>query len=342
MRSIRSLLLLTLAAVALVGCARRGKTTLPSALQDDLAKLPQEVQSVFYADVQSLQNSKLGKEFRKEFDSEMQKHRHHEDYKEFIEATGFDLQKDLHSALVGMQVTRDANGDSAGHMHGAVFAILKGAFDESKIVSHIQAKQQEKGKEEMVVATYNGKTIYTGPRGRYAAYFAEANTLVVGTQDWVKMIIDNKLEGKNLLANGALMNLIHQLPHKDQLWAVGIPGELMERITSELSKHEDFKGGHALRSLQSGMLSARVNAAANLWASASCSNEEDSRLMSDALKGVLAMAKLAVSDDRELVDMLNRFEIKAKGTEVHMAAKIDKAFFEKMREKRAVRKVATL
>jgi len=343
MRYLRNFLLSAFVTLALAACSKGGKTTLSSTLQEDLAKLPQDVQSVFYADVQSLQNSELGKECRKMFDSAMAHREHHdEDYKKIMEATGFDPEKDLHSILVAMQAGLDENGDSTEHMDGAAFAIIKGNFDESKIVAHIQAKEQEKGKHELVIESYNGKTLYTGPREKFAAYFANVNTVIAGKQDWVKMVIDNQLEGKGLTSNSGMMGLISQLPHKEQLWAVGMPGKLMERMAAELSKHEDFKGGHALRSLQSGMLSARVNAEADIWATAKCSTEEASRLMADAIKGALAMAKLAVSDDREMVDMLNRFEIEATGAEVNFTGKVDKAFIEKLKEKQAEKRMALL
>lgn len=348
MRSIRSLLFLAAATLLLAACARDSQTALPSAVREDLAKLPQDLQTVFYADVRSLLNSELGKEFQKQFNGGLQMHSTGEEYKRFIEATGFDPREDLHSVLIGMQAHVDAAADTArpepfhSDLQGTAFAILKGNFDESKIVSHIQAKERETGKQELVVATYNGNTIYTGRRGKYAAYFAEANTLIVGAPDWVKALIDNKLDGENLPANAALMQLIDQLPYRHQLWAVGMPSDLTQRLATELSKHADFRGGHALRTLQSGQLAARVETVANLRAAARCDSEEDSQLMADALKGVLAMAKLAVSDDREFVDMLNRFEIAAKGREVHLAAKIDRAFLDKMKDKRAARKVATL
>jgi predicted DNA-binding ribbon-helix-helix protein len=51
------------------------------------------------------------------------------------------------------------------------------------------------------------------------------------------------------------------------------------------------------------------------------------------MKGALATAKLAVSDDRDAVDMLNRFDIALAGKAVKMSARLDKAFFDKLRER---------
>jgi hypothetical protein len=225
-------------------------------------------------------------------------------------------------------------------MDGVAFAVIKGDFDENKIVAFVQEKERKEGRTDLKVTDYSGKKIYSGPRGKQSAYFANANTVIVGSEEWLKNVIDNKLDGNNLSSNTDLMKLIGQLPHKDQLWAVGMPGNLMDRMASELSKHENFKAGHTLRSLKSGMVSAQVNAAAEVWASATCTTEEDCRLMSEALKGALAMAKLAVSDDRELVDMLNGFEIEAKGTELHVTGKIDKVFLEKLKERHMAKRLA--
>ncbi len=338
MRYLKNLSLL--AVVFLVACGQSGKSSLSTAVQDDLAKLPKNVQSVFYADVQALKNSELGKEIHQEMDSTMARHHHRDEgYKEFMEATGLDLEKDVHSVLVGLQAHVD-NSEQMKHMDGEAFAVVKGNFDEAKIISYVQEKEKEEGRTGLVIVEYNGKKIYSGPRAKHSAYFADASTVIVGSEEWVKQVIDSKLGADNLTANADLMKLIGQLPHKNQLWAVGMPGDVMDRVASELSKHEGFKAAHTLRSLKSGMMSAQVNSTADLWASATCTTEEDSRLMSEALKGALAMAKLAVSDDRELVDMLNRFEIEAKGTEVHVSGKIDKVFLEKLKARHETKRVA--
>lgn len=332
--------LLPLAFAVLMACGQPGTKSLSSGMQDDLAKLPQNLQTVFYADVQTLKNSELGKEFHHQMDSTMRGHHRDEDYREFMEATGLDLEKDVHSVLVGMQASLETRSDSTEHVDGAAFAVIKGDFDENKIVAFVQEKELQEGRNDLTVTDYNGKKIYSGRRGKQSAYFANANTVIVGTEEWLKTVIDNKLDGNNLLSNADLMKLIRQLPHKDQLWAVGMPGNLMDQVVSELSTHEDFKAGHTLRSLKSGMMSAQVNTAAEVWASATCTTEEDCRLMSEALKGALAMAKLAVSDDRELVDMLNGFEIEAKGTELHVTGKIDKVFLEKLKERHMAKRMA--
>jgi hypothetical protein len=285
-----------------------------------------------------LKNSELGKEIHQHMDSTMGRHHRDEDYKEFMEATGLDLEKDLESVLVGLQADL-YHSDSSRHMDGAAYAVVKGNFDENKIIAYIQEKEKKESRTGLTISDYNGKKIYSGPRGKESAYFADGNTVIIGTEAWVKQVIDNKLES-NLTENAEMMKLIGDLPHKEQLWAVGIPGNIMDRVATELSRHENFKAGHTLRSLKSGMLSAQVNATADIWASATCTTAEDSRLMSEALKGVMAMAKLAVSDDRELVDMLNRFEIESKGTEVHFSGKLDKAFLEKLRQRHATKKMA--
>jgi hypothetical protein len=339
MRYLKLKILPLLAFAGLAACGQPGKTSLSTTVQEDLAKLPKNVQSVFYVDVQALKNSELGKEIHQEMDSTMGRHHRDEDYKEFMEATGLDPEKDVHTVLVGLQAQLDGS-DSTEHMDGAAFAVVKGNFDENKIVGYLQEKEKKEGRTGLAVTDYNGKKLYTGPHRKVTAYFASPNTVLAGTEEWVKQVIDNKLDGSNLPTNADLMKLIDQLPHKDQLWAVGMPGNLMDRVASELSKHENFKAGHTLRSLKSGMMSAQVNATADLWASATCTTEEDSRLMSEALKGALAMAKLAVSDDRELVDMLNRFEIEAKGTEVHVSGKIDKVFLDKLKERHLTKRMA--
>lgn len=337
MRSLQRLLYVTAGLLILAACGRPEKSGVSSAVSSDLGRLPKDLQTLGYADLQSLRGSELGQQFRAAIDSQMIKEHHGEDYQAFVEATGFDVRKDVHAVLVGAQAHF---ADSTRHVEGAGFAVVRGAFDEGRIVAYLQSK--EHGEHKLTTTTYNGKTIYTGPRGKQAAYFADAGTLIVGTEEWLKLVIDNQLSGKTALENQELMGMIGELRHKDQLWAVGTTGNLMDRLAAELGKEEHFKATKSLRSLRSGLFSAQVGATAELWGTMTCGTEEDGRLMADALKGALAMAKLAVSDDRDMVDMLNRFEVEAKGARVQLSGKIDKPFLDKLKEKHTLKKMALL
>lgn len=326
-------LLLSLAIFA-AGCSKTKTTSLPSAVDQHLAWIPQAVNGVAYFDARSLRQSELGKALEKDFSegmAEMRKDRH---FRKMLEAAGFDFEKNFHSVLAGFH--------GGAHDSAKTFALVAtGNFDEQKIIATINAERDsleehygERERHELITETYNGKTIYVvKERGEKAFYFPDAHTLVAGGKDWVQAIIDGNTADRSVKQNAAVVELMNKIRFKDQCWFVANTAEVMERMAEEMGESRDFKGTRAVKAVQNVVFSGHVGEKAELYGEAVCDNEENSRLLADAAKGALATAKLAVSDDREAVDMLNRIDIDVKGKSVEFAANLDKAFFDKLREK---------
>lgn len=333
--------LLSALAILAAGCSKPTTTALPSAVDQHLAWIPQTVNGVAYFDVQSLRQSELGQALEKDFSEHIARMRERRGYREMLEKAGFDVEKDLHTVLAGFHGNRHESSES--------FALVAtGNFDEQKIVSTINAVRDSLAKyhEEheapnLATETYNGKTLYVVEKhGEKAFYFPDAHTLVAGEKAWVQAIIDGKTTGESVKQNEALTALMNKLRYADQCWLVANTAETMETLSEELGARGEFKGTRAVKSLQSVTLSANVGKKADLYGEAWCDNEENSKLLADAVKGALATAKLAVSDDREAVDMLNRIDVDHAGKSVKFSANLDKAFFDKMREKAEGRRKA--
>ncbi|MDZ7289735.1 MAG: hypothetical protein ONB44_07095 [candidate division KSB1 bacterium] len=326
-------LLLTLA-IVLAGCSRPTTTPLPAAVDQHLTWIPKTVNALAYFDAQSMRQSELGKALEKDWGDKITRLREEKDYQELLERTGFDFEKDFHSVLVGLQ------GSEQESMNNFAL-VVTGNFDEQKIINTVNAlrdsiKKHHDGHDvpELSTEIYAGKTIYViKNHGDKTFYFADAHTLIAGNNDWVKAVIDGKTAGESVKDNAPITALMEKLRYKDQCWMVANTAEVMTAMAEELGEHGDFKGTRALKSLQGVTFSANVGAKARLYGEVLCDNEENSKLMAEAVKGALATAKLAVSDDREAVDMLNRIDIDLKGKSVKFSADLDKAFFDKMREK---------
>lgn len=339
-RRMAFVLLLALAIVA-GGCSKPTITALPSSVDQHLAWIPQTVNGVAYCDVQSLRQSELGQALQKDWSDEIKRMREDRDYKEWLEKAGIDFEKDLHSVLAGFHGDRR---DSAS----TFAAVITGNFDEQKIANTITAMRdslrelhEEYKMSDFVTETYNGKTLYVVKKhGEKAFYIADAHTLVAGNKAWVQAIIDGKTAGESVKQNEALMALMNKLPYAEQCWLVANTAETMETLSEEFGARGEFKGTRAVKSLQSVALSANVGQKADLYGEAWCDNEDNSKLLAEAVKGALATAKLAVSDDREAVDMLNRIDVDQAGKSVKFSANLDKAFFDKMREKAEGRRKA--
>jgi hypothetical protein len=273
----------------------------------------------------------LGQALRKDFADKIAEMRRERDFQEILEKTGFDIEKDLHSVLAGFP------GGKHDSSHTFAF-VATGNFDEQKIINTIKAERDslKYHRVDLATETYNGKTLYViKERGEMAFYFPDAQTFVAGDKAWVQSIIDGKSAEQSVKHNQTVAALMSKLRFKDQCWAVASTAETMDKMAEELSEHGGFKGTRAVKAVQGVTFSATVGQRAELYGEAICDSEENSKLLVDAVKGALATAKLAVSDDRDAVDMLNRFEIDTHGKSVKVAANLDKAFFDKMREKAA-------
>ncbi len=323
--------LLALFALFVVNCSRSTSTSMPAAVNQHLAWIPQEANSVAYFDMQSMRQSELGKSLEKDFNGKISRWRDDEDYKRFLEKTGFDIEKDLHSVLMGFDGNREAT-----MQHTAVIAT--GNFDEQKIAEALRTMQDSLAshheRHEIATETYNGKTIYVIKEdGEKACYFADANTMVAGNKEWIQSIIDGNSADKSVQKNAAVAALLDKLRYKEQCWFVANTTAMMEKVAEELGERGEFKGTRAVKAVQNVMFSANVGSKADLYGEALCDSEDNSQLLTEAMKGALATAKLAVSDDRDAVDMLNRIDVDRAGKAVKMSASLDKTFFDKMRER---------
>jgi hypothetical protein len=322
-------LLLTLA-LWVAGCSRTVSTSLPAEVDQHLAWIPKTAEGLAYFDLQGMRQSELGQQLEKDWSEELAQLRGNRDYQEFLEKTGFDFEKDLQHVLVGME-----SGENH-HRHSPTLVVM-GNFDERKIISAIdslrEAHHNDK-KPAFFTEVYGGKTLYvTTEDSAKALYFADVHTVVFGKKTWMQTVIDGKTTGESVKQNEAVTALMQKLPYKDQCWMIANTQQMAQRMAEELGERENFKGTRAIKSLQGVIFSAHVGEKANLYGEALCDNEENSKLLADAAKGALSAAKLSVSDDREAVDMLNRFAIEPKGKSVKFSADLDKAFFNKLREK---------
>ena len=318
-------------ALFVAGCSRSTSTSMSPAVEKHLAWIPQEANSVAYFDVQSLRQSELGKSLEKDFDDKISRWRDDEDYKEFLEKSDFDIEKDLHRVLMGFNGEREKDSRD--------FAVIAtGNFDEQKIIDAIKtaddSTEYRHRRHEFATETYNGKTIHIVKEdGEKACYFADANTLVAGSKEWIQAVIDGNSANKSVQKNSAVTALLGKLRYKDQCWFVANTTAMMEKVAEELGEGGDFKGTRAVKAVQNIVFSANVGSKADVYGEALCDSEDNSQLLTEAMKGALATAKLAVSDDRDAVDMLNRVDVDQAGKAVKMSASLDKAFFDKMRER---------
>ena len=173
----------------------------------------------------------------------------------FEARTGFDPRKDAREVLV------------ASDGRGALLA-ARGTFRAGAVPDSVPR------------ADYRGTTIYGDGQGAFA--FIDASTAVAGTPESVRAAFDRR--GRKAPAN-ALLTRARAIPAEYQVWAVSsgtpeLPGgagnfDRMLRAVADVTFVADLRSG--VRAEARGV----------------CRDEPNARALADALRGLLALARLA-------------------------------------------------
>jgi len=303
--------------------------TSPAKSTDYLSLMPEETNILVYANFRSIKQTSFGEELSARFEDEIRVKRDDREYRDFLEATGVDPEKDIYELWFG-----STGGDRHGNVAGA---IIRGRFDKKKIVEYIEEERYHRLRQ----ANYRGHNIYNiedNNRGNDDNEFTFLNseTVAIGDGEWIKNVIDlSKDGGKNVLSNKTMARFINEVPSKDQLWAVINLNEMTDGWTQKIREQGSaFKGTKSIENMQSLIFHTRVDKDARLYIKGDFGTTEEAELLAETMNGFKAMAKLMVMDDKEAIDMLNGIKIKSEGSMILINTTVDKNFFDKVDEKR--------
>ncbi len=287
-----------------------------------LRLMPENTSFVFYANLQEMKQSSVGEEFRLEFEKKF-RDEEDEDYEEFVRETGMDPKKDIVEAWVGgFAVAKDDN--VAG-------AIVRGRFDEKRIVSYAREKKSHRYEE----VVYKGHKIYRFGKDDEQMTFLDANSVVVGDRRWLEVIIDQaESGGKNVQDNDIMSSYMSEVAHKEHLWGVVDLSGFSADWAGELRRNSAFQGTQSLENLKSIVFYSHFDEKTDLYMRGNFTTSEEAETVAEMVSGFKAMAKLMVSDDREAVDMLNDIKIDTDGAVMEVKTQFDKTFWHKFKEKR--------
>ena len=195
------LVLALLAATA--GCKRSGGA-------DSMALVPKESTIVFSVNFDRLHGSKTWAQVKDAVNDPSTK----KDYDEFVQKTGLDPLTQVNGLTGGF------SGPTGAKPQFAI--IIRGKFDEQKIMAYVKQKAKEEGKTtELKSDQYGGKTIY-GDSDDAGVSFLDGQTLVIGGKEYVKKVIDVSTgKAESVKKNDSIQALVGKA-HTDQaLWAVG-------------------------------------------------------------------------------------------------------------------------
>jgi hypothetical protein len=266
-----------------------------------LKLFPTETQGIAFVDLAGLRAAPLFSEFV------MQKlPRLPRDAREFQEATGFDLQRDVDKVTAAYMDQRD------------VLVIVQARYDHFKVEQFVKDKAGT-----IATETYLGRVIYKPDHHSDGDSDSDAheggfsfidNMIIGGNLARVKQAIDRlAAPAPNVMQNTELVNQIRTIEIGNQIWAVGKFDVSMFGINAQQAPGQI---GEMVHSLRGGSYQMRIDQDLHLKAIGSFGSAEMAKATNDMLRGLLAMGKLQVAQEQRLTQLLDGVSVENAGETV--------------------------
>jgi hypothetical protein len=316
-----SIVLLLAAIIFVWQCDTARKEPLSKSMVEELALLPESSAGIGHINIQNLRESPFYEMMQ---DDLSRSPFHSREYQKFMDATGLDLRRDIQEIYFSVSPKKEDEKVE-------FLAVIKGNFDPEKIMNYIAKEEVDK---EIMEEDYHGQPFYRLDKEQLAFTFLEKSRLILGKDEMVRGWLDENSAGKKASLSAELEQQIKSLKYKSGAWFTLDTKMLAEIFSEEMDRHAEGRHLAALEALQDFNFS--MKAEKELWFSGigNFSDNEKAKLFNDALKGLIAAAKLSVSDDRQAVDVLNKIAIRVKGKSVLMDFKMDKEDVERLRAHR--------
>lgn len=198
-----------LSTVALTSACKKG-----GAAKDDLQLVPKEAEVVFKLNVEKLRAAPAWKTLVEVRDSNPKSKKEYED---FVAKCGLDPFNQISSVFMGLPQVEQGSGMKE-------FAvILRGTFNEAKLVECATAEAKKDGRE-LKTVEHNGKKLYSDSKKEDAfAVFLDEKTVALGGKEWIKKVVDlAKADGEHAGKNEKIAPLTKKVKSSDAIWFVGM------------------------------------------------------------------------------------------------------------------------
>jgi hypothetical protein len=211
---------------------------------------------------------------------------------EFIQNTGFEVQRDVDKVTVGRIDQRQA------------LVIVQARYDHFKVEQFVQDKADHINTE-----TYAGRVIYReGPTdagdNRGGVSFIDG-IIIAGNVSAVKQAIDRMVPSAppSIVQNSDLMNDIRTIESGNQIWAVGKLdlGPIVNNAPSgPADKFKEMAG-----SIKGGTYQMRIDQDVHIKATGTFGSADMAKATGDTLRGLLSIARLQVAQQQDLTHLLD-------------------------------------
>lgn len=300
---------------ALLWQCERAVTPVPSAMKKELSRLPEAAAGMAYMNVWQIKRSQFFAKFKENLERELLEE---ENYRDFSDAAGFDLTKDIAEAYVVF-----APGKSQDDKE--FLAVIKGNFDEDRIIDFIQSQEKP---HKITSRRYQDYTIYQVEDKPVRFAFPDETTLIVGVEHYVT----NWLNGD--AGSQKWIQRMQRMRYKDGICLTMDARAMINEFLKEINQWDKEKKLQALKSVEDVYMSMRADDEIRFEGKGKFSDAQNAELFHDAIKGMIATVKISVSGDREAVDVFNKIKIDRDGDWVTGKFRMSQQDIDKLTSKR--------
>jgi hypothetical protein len=303
--------LITIFTLLLTGCSLERAEPLSDQTIQQIAMLPPNSQVLGYVNAQQMLNSPMYEFIKSESGRDPLMN---EMYRELTETTGFDLREDIVDLLFAGTFAPD--NESAG------LFVAFGNYNVDKFTDYITSQDEDKELQHVAYGTHN---LIIGNEQNFTMCFADSKHFVAGRQGMVTNWLD-QYDGKTKTTKPdvQLINRIERLPNRQSMWMLVETDPFLEELKSPI------KG---LKNVTQAEMSIRLDESLHMYSHVTCVDEEKAELVHDALRGLLSSMKLAISDDRDAVDVINKIKTNTEGNSVNGQMEMNQEDIKKLIQK---------
>jgi len=277
--------------------------------------LPAETQQVVVVNVKQLLDSQLFKKFAlPEVEKQLKDNK---EYKEFQQATGVDVLKDVNSVVIG----------NAGTTGDNVSIIVRGRFDTDKI-HQTARKYAEDNAGKLTIGKLGDRPLYEGTKDGKTTYitFIDATTMIAST---AKGNLTSAVEGKVGRLNKDLSAALEKVEGRPSMWMVAlIPEEAKKQLDKVQQGPVD-----ALKKVKSASGSLNVTDSITASIGLSSDDEKAAKELADfatQMKGVVQFAAMGNEMLKPFADeFLRTLKIDTTRGDVSVSFKLSEDFIKK-------------
>ncbi len=169
----------------------------------------------------------------------------------------------------------------------------------------------------------------------FSLSFLDATTAVIGPPQIVLQALDRRFDGgPSLIENAALLGLAESIESRNQIWGVfEQPGKLKPEEGPAGTGAAELPGARILKTMQQSTFALDMTDGFDFKAEGLFTSAEDTRLLGDAARGLLAMGRLTIgSKNPGLIIFLDSIGVTESDSRVMFTVNIDAVDFEKMIE----------